>query len=122
MGIISFVKYVCVQDAIYWEYDGSDGMDKKYKAPVAIKCRWDGSTKLLRKYDADTDVQVREVLLTQEVKTKSFLALGNVGDVTPEQAEDPLLFPDAFEVHKSFITPLFRSKDKFVYEVHLFNE
>ena len=61
MSILSLIKKVCVQDAVYWPYESNTGYEPSYGAPQSIKCRWDGSSEVL------TDKQGKQIVASAEI-------------------------------------------------------
>jgi hypothetical protein len=116
MSIQSFIKRVCVQTAVYWGNPRSDGYNTIYDEPVEIKCRWDGSTKLITDAKGNQIVAVAQVLVTQDLDIDGVLFLGtlmNLVDLDFDE-EDPTPIPDAYKIKKLDKNPEFRSTDKFV--------
>lgn len=119
MSIISFVKSVCVQDAVYWSPGADNGFGEKTWTSSAIKVRWDGVTQsITNKYGKEV-VSSAKVMVQQELNVDGFLYLGTLTSLTTLQKGNPLLVDTAYPIQKLEITPLFKSATKFVYQIYL---
>lgn len=118
MSITSFIKKVCVQDAIYWEYDGPDGMGgAEFKDPVEIKVRWDEGTEIVSDSDGREFVSNAQVIVTRDIKEQSYLCLGLL-DSLPKNPE-PRNTDGAYEIKSMDRHPLFKSKTMDVFIAYL---
>lgn len=108
MSIQSFIKRVCVQTAVYWEYKGPDGYGGvEYADPVEIACRWDDTAEVVSDRDGVEFVSQAEVLVTQDLKERSRVMLGKLSDLPVDP--DPLNIEDSYEIKRMSRHPEFRS-------------
>lgn len=119
MSILSLVKKVCVQDAVYWPLSGNTGYAPSYGTPQEIKCRWDGSSEVFTDKHGKQIVASAEILCPVQLKEEGLIYLGLLADLSSEQRADPKVIVDAYEIRKVSITPLFRSTTKFVYQIYV---
>lgn len=109
MSIQSFIERVCVQDAIYWEYDGTDGFSNpEFKDPVDIKVRWDEKTEVISDSNGEEYISHTQLLVPQDLKVNGYVKLGQVAEL-PAGA-DPRDQDGAFEIQNMERYPTFRSK------------
>lgn len=119
MSIISFVKSVCVQDAVYWSPGADNGFGEKSWTSTQIKVRWDGVTEAItNKYGKEVICNAK-VMVQQELNVEGFLYLGTLTSLSTAQKANPLLVTSAYPIQKLQTTPLFKSATKFVYEIYL---
>jgi len=109
MSLRQFIRSVCVQDAVYWEEDGQDGMGGvKFKAPVEIKVRWDDSSETVADKNGVEFVSRAVILVPDNLKERSRLYLGTLASLGGP-ALDPLVIEDTYELRKMDRHPEFRS-------------
>lgn len=119
-GIIKFIKYVCVQDAVYWAPDAPDGYGSmRYKEPVELKCRWTDTTKTIMDKTGELIVCRAKVLVIQDLEVDGLLYLGVLKELTEEQKSNPLSLDIAYTIKRVDKVPLFRSTNEFVRTVYL---
>lgn len=119
MSILSLVKKVCVQDAVYWPPAGNTGYEASYGTPQEVKCRWDGSSEVLTDKQGKQIVASAEILSPTEMLEEGLLYLGTLASLSTDQRADPKTITSAHEIRKISITPLFRSSTKFVYQIYI---
>lgn len=120
MSIKSFLKKVCVQDAIYWKLKGYDGYGgKEYEEPRLIKCRWTDTTKQITNKNGEVTVCKAEILVTEDIEVGGFLYLGDFIGITNEHRVNPQTLSGAYEIKRVDKIPLFRSKTEFVRKVYV---
>ena len=120
MSILNFIKRVCVQTAVYWEPSGMSGYGSAvYNEPRELKIRWDDTSEKVTANNGELIVSRSRILVQEELKYKGYLWLGKLEDVSIEKRFDPRKVEEAYEIRKTNKTPLFRSTDKFVFEVYL---
>lgn len=113
-----FLKTVCVQTALYWEFDGSDGYGQaNYKAPREIACRWQDEVIQLKGKDTKEIVSKAQLLVLEDLKENSILALKKLSDI--DSTTDPLELDDAYEVMTMSKIPMIKSTDDFVRTIYL---
>jgi len=119
-NITKFIKYVCVQDAVYWAPLGLDGYGSmRYEQPRTIKCRWTDTTKTIMDNNGSLIVCKAEILVTEDLEVNGMLYLGDLDQLTEEQKNNPLLLDEAYTIKRVDRVPLFRSTDEFVRTVYL---
>lgn len=123
--ILRFIKRVCVQTAIYWEFKGPDGFGGyEFEDACEIKVRWDDTSEVVKDNDGKEIVSSARILTPEDLKDKGYLLLGDFEanpDYDPE-GESPKTPPGiqgAYEIKRIQENPLFRSTDKFVRQVWL---
>jgi hypothetical protein len=119
MSILSLIKKVCVQDAVYWPYESNTGYEPSYGAPQSIKCRWDGSSEVLTDKQGKQIVASAEILCPTKLEEEGLIWLGTLSSLSSEQRGDPRIIPGIAEVRKVSTTPLFKSTTKFVYQIYV---
>lgn len=109
MSILSFIRRVCVQPAVYWEYAGTDEFSSpKFYPPRQIKVRWDESTEVVSDSNGREFMSHAQVIVPENLKEKSYLWLGDqINDLPPDPI--PVELEGAFEIKKMDRHPLFRS-------------
>lgn len=118
MSILSFIKKVCVQDAIYWEYLGSDGVGgSEYEDPADIKVRWDDHTQIIAESNGKELRMDAQILSPIDLKEQSIVKLGLAADLTPgvEVAD----VEEAYEIKRMDRHPLFKSTTMDVFMAYL---
>ena len=127
MSIISFIKRVCVQTAVYWGNPQPDGFGGyTFDEPIEIKCRWDEKIRTFTNPKGKEETSKATVLLTQKIDHEGWLFLGTLQDVyglidadSSNITVNPKEVPGAYEIIATDETPLFRSTTKFVHECYL---
>jgi hypothetical protein len=125
MGILQFVKKVCVQDAIYWGNPVVDGFGSmSFDDPISIKVRWDERQQLVVNTEGKEELSKAAIMCPDELDLQGFVMLGSLEDVadgdtykTPQEVNAQKIH--AMEIKSRSITPLFRSKVKFIYVYYL---
>lgn len=118
MGILSFIKKISVQDAVYWGPPTSDGISDTFPTPEEIKCRWDGSAKLITDKKGRQYVCSSEILSPTECKLGGLIYLGSLDSLTEDQLANPRNYSEIYEIQKVEQTPLFGSSTKFVFTTY----
>lgn len=119
MSIKSFIRQVCVQEAVYFEYLGTDEYSvPKFAAPKQIKVRWDETAEVTSDNQGREFISHAQVLTPQDLKEQSYLWLGNlINDLPPEP--NPVELDQAFEIKKMDRVPLFKSTSFDVFMAYL---
>ena len=118
MSILSFIKRVCVQPAVYWQYDGSDGQGgSKFLDPVEISIRWDEGTEVVSDSRGQEFVSRTQVLTPDDLVEQSYLKLGSLSEINEELS--PMNIVGAFPIKKMDRYPLFRSTTLDVFMAYL---
>lgn len=119
MSILSLIKKVCVQDAVYWPPAGNTGYESTYGTPQQVKCRWDGSSEVLTDKYGKQIVASAEILSPTEMLEEGLLYPGLLDNLSSTQRADPKAIAGVCEIRKISTTPLFRSSTKFVYQIYV---
>lgn len=118
MSIVAFIEEVCVQDAVYWEYDGPDRYGQaSFKAPADVKCRWDEKTEVMIDSNGTEFMMDAELLVPQDLTEQSMIMLGTVAGLPVDT--DPNKQDDAFEIKRMNRFPLFKGKEFEVFQAFL---
>jgi hypothetical protein len=119
-GIIKFLKKkVCVQTAIYWEYQGTDAYgNKTYTDPVEIRVRWDDQTELVRDDTGKEVASKAQVQVLQDLEVDSWLYLGSLSDFG-SPIPNPEDVDGAYKIIRFDKNPLFNSTDEFTRVAYL---
>jgi hypothetical protein len=120
MAISNFIEKVCVQTAVLWSFQGSDGYGgMSFSTPVEIKCRWEEKANLLEDKNGKQFTSKAEILIPQIYlfKEQDFLYLGSLEDVA--NAANPLTVEKAFEVKVKESIPMIFSTTVFVTKAYL---
>lgn len=136
MSILTFIKKVCVQTAVYWGLPVNDGMGGySYAQPREIKVRWDNARSVIKTKEGDEIETDAEIIIQEELSVNGRIWLGTLAELgytesTPESGSNSgsssgssggaieYNTPDSVDSHLILHiekTPLFRSTDKFVY-------
>lgn len=118
MGIIKFIKSVCVQPAVYWgapEADGFGGVS--YADPVQRYVRWEDKAEMIVDSQGREIVSRAEVMTPEDMDIQGMLWLGELSELSEAQKADPMTV--AYEIKTKMRSPLFRSIDEFVMMVYL---
>lgn len=118
MSILSFIKKISVQDAVYWGPPTSDGVSDTFPTPEEIKCRWDGSAKLITDKKGRQYVCMSEIMSPAECELGGLIYLGTLESLTAEQLATPRDYAEIFEIQKVEKTPLFGSATQFVFTTY----
>ena len=120
MGVLEFIQSVAVQDFVYWAPAITNGFgDKTYPEPQQMKCRWDDKVEQFLNGTGENVISKAVLLVPEAVEVGGYAWLGDIADLTDAELEDPLLLQEAYLIGRVDKTPLFKSTDKFVYEVYL---
>ena len=124
MGILSFIKEVCVQKAVYWGSPGSDGYKRTYAdaeqlEPPEDGVRWDETAEVMTDDQGKEFVTKAQVMCPKELDVGGLLYLGDKEDLTEEEKSDPRKVEGVREIRRVDKTPLFKSKDEFVYQIYV---
>lgn len=117
MSLKKFIRKVCVQPAVYWEFDKPDAFGSPiFKAPVQRFVRWDEKTSLISDSTGKEFLSMAEIITPEDMKEQSYIVLGDIDDlpVDPDPREH-----DGFEIKKMNRHPLFRSKTLDVFIAYL---
>lgn len=118
MSITKFIKYVCVQTAVYWGNPVNDGYGRLvYDSPIEIKCRWEDEQKIVAGGNGVEQTSVSNVLVTQNLDVQGMLYLGILNDLDSDQNPNDLT--GAYQIIAKSVVPLFRSTTEFVHTVYL---
>ncbi len=118
MGLISFIKSVCVQTAVYWGNPKPDGYGgQTFATPIEIKCRWDDVNELFINKDGEEKTSSAKVLVTQDLDKNGWLFLGALADL--DSSMTPENMDDVYRIMKIQKTSLFKSTDEFVRTIYL---
>lgn len=119
MSITKFIERVCVQDAVYWEFDGVDEYSSsKFKNPVEVSIRWDEKTEIVSDNDGREYISRAQVLTPNDLLEQSYLRLGTIADL-PNGVDRPQDISGAFEIKKMDRYPLFKSQTLDVFIAYL---
>lgn len=78
----NYIKRICNQTAVYWEYDGDDGYGSgTYKDPVEIGCRWVRRREVMKNNEGNEVFSDTQVLTTQDIVEESVLYQGKLDDL-----------------------------------------
>lgn len=122
MGLVQFVKSVCVQSAIYWAPIGYDGYGSAtYADPVEIKCRWDNVETVKDNTKMVQNEWIAEILITAPVEVEGYLMLGELPDYPDIMSANPLEYQKAYPIMSMSTTPLVKSKTQFIYVAYVGN-
>jgi len=120
MGLETFIKSVCVQTAVYWGNPQPDGRGGyTFDEPVEIGCRWDQKIQVIVGTTGKEIVSKAEILVTQDIDEEGFLFLGSLTDLDSDEAGDPQIITDAWEVLLFIKSPFFKSTSEFTRQVFL---
>ena len=115
MSIESFIKTVCVEDAVYWGAPQPDGYGGyEFDPPVEIKCRWDGKREVFIDAQGRETVSKAKILVTQDLQEEGYLYLGKLSDLSTAQKADPKLVGNACLIRGFEKTPMIKSTTVFV--------
>lgn len=118
MSIVSFIKSVCTQDAIYWEFEGVDRHGQStFANPIDMKCRWDEKTEVIISFAGKEFVADAELLIVNDVKEESMIMLGEVADLPADTS--PNNQDDAFIIKRAHRFPLFKGTEFVVFQAFL---
>ena len=120
MSILSFIKKISVQPAIYWgapESDGEGGFT--FDEPTQIYVRWDDEVKVRRDNNGTIFTCQAVVLVNEDLEIGGWLKLGEVTDLDSELENNPKNYSDAYLIGRVSKVPLLKSKTKFVRTVYL---
>lgn len=123
MGIIEFIKSVCVQKAVFWEAEATGFGGIGYKAPVSLDpdegtgVRWSEKTEVITDKDGK-EIVSRAEIMTQANIMEGRIYLGDIYDLTDAEKSDPLQV-ESYEIKRIDRVPLFRSTEQFVITVYL---
>ena len=119
MSILSFIKKVCVQTAVYWGNPSSDGFGKfNYAEPIEIFVRWDEKSKLITLKNGENYISKAEVLVQQDLTLGGYLYLGFLSDLESNPI-NPITVLGSYKIIGFDKTPLIKSATKFVRTAYL---
>ena len=122
MGIISFIKKVCAQTAVYWGNPVADGTGGyTFDAAREISCRWDDRGELFKDDKGNTIRSRAKVLIPQSdaVQDEGWLFLGDLDDSGLDSDSNPMEVEGAYQIKRIDRTPLFKSSTDFVITAYL---
>jgi len=131
MGLQGIIKKVCSQTAVYWGAPTDSGQgDVSWAAPVELKVRWDGVTKLIKDSKGKEIACRAEVLVAGRIEDDGVvtvvdldvdgrLYLGFLHDLDSAQKANPLLVDEAWPIMRFDSVPEFASTTKFVKSAYL---
>jgi|AntRauTorcE11897_2_1112592.scaffolds.fasta_scaffold01346_13 hypothetical protein len=109
MSIKRFIKKVCVQTIVYWEFDGVDGFHTpQFLDAVELKVRWDEKAEVITDRDGKEYVSNAQLLTPQDLVEQSYVYLGTLADLPA--SPNPLETEGAFEIVNMERYPTFRSQ------------
>jgi hypothetical protein len=118
MGIKQFIKKVCVQDAVYWEFIGVDGYNTpKFMAAEPIKVRWDEDSEIQIANNGKEFTSSAKILSPIDLQEQSIIMRVSIDDLPIEP--DPLEYELAFEIRRVERTPLFMSSELDVFVAYV---
>lgn len=118
MSILSFIKKVCTQKAIYWEYEGVDAYSRpQVKEAREINVRWDEKTEVKSDNTGKEFVSRAQILSPENLKEQSYIMLAPLDSVPIEP--DHTEFEEAYQIRLMERTPLFRSPTQDVFMAYL---
>ncbi len=113
--IQTFVRSVCVQDAVVWESDGYDGQgNRKYRPPRGVKVRWDDIVENVVNQKGEEVLSSAKILVTEHLMLGWRIWLGSLGDAPDNPVRAKV--PEIMRVERS---PEFRSTENFVTVVYV---
>jgi hypothetical protein len=113
---MSVIKKMRKQTAIWWERTAADRYGQYgFRAPVEIKCRWDGVGSEFRSKAGAVEISDATVYPDRPMKVGDKLKLGSLDSNTPD---NPTNLIDAFEIKKFGTTPNFKATE-FLYTAYL---
>ena len=118
MGITKFIETICVQTAVHWTNNGTDGFGKtSFALPVEIKCRWVEKDEMSVDDNGKEFVSKAEIIITQDIARTDYLYLGTLVDIASEA--DPKNVEGANEVKRFTKVPMIKSTTEFVRKAFL---
>ena len=117
MGIIQFIKSVCVQSATVWQKSVADGFGGYAYTKREISCRWDGvneqvSDKKGVLFNSNAKVMVPMADMNQ-IEVGDFIGLGSFTSLVPAELDE------VYMIRRIDKSPLFKSDNSFVYTIFL---
>jgi hypothetical protein len=125
MSIVSFIKKIAVQSAIYWSNPVNDGFGGyTFDEPVVIKCRWDDMQRIYTGQDGQQVQQKAKLLIPtdENMMIKGWLMLGTLDDLQVSDTgvyQQPSNEIGAYQIIGVDRTPLIKSRTVFVTTVYL---
>lgn len=140
MSILKFIERVCVQPAIYWGAPVPDGYGTfLFPDPIQVMVRWDEKATIILDNTGKEVLSKAQILCPNELQVGGMIMLGYLSGIVKEiESPTPTATPTpapvveykspyevneevilAMEIMSRNVTPLFRSKDKFVYTYFL---
>ena len=127
MSILSFIRKVCVQTAVYWGNPVPDGFGGfTFDEPVEIKCRWEDKIRTFTNLNGIETASKAMILSPVDLCHQGWVFLGTLEDVytlldvdSSNITINPKDVQGAYEIVAIDKTPLFRSTTKFVKEYYL---
>lgn len=118
MGIESFIRSICVQDAVYWGNPVQDGFgNKTYDDPEEIKVRWDEKPQLIAGKDGREITTDVEILTPEDLDVGGMLYLGNLDDIGSD--DNPHTIENTYEIMGRTKISMPKSVTEFVRIVYL---
>lgn len=119
-GILSFIKRVCVQRAVYWGAPEADGFGGySFSEPKEVSVRWDDKTERVTDSNGNEIVSRAEIMVTEDVDEGGCLYLGELDSLSEGEKANPQSVEGAFLIKRVDRSPLYRSTNKFVRTVYL---
>ena len=120
MAINDFIEKVCVQTAVHWSQQGSDGMGTSlFSSPREINVRWTESELLVVGDRGEQFLSKAQILIPDsagEVNRKDYLFLGSLSDL---ESQNPLEVEEAYEIQRFSKVPMIFSTTIFVKTAYL---
>lgn len=116
MSILSFIKKVCVQTAVYWEPPTHDGLRFVFTPPREVKVRWDSANKVVKGDNGEEFVASAQIICPEKLKAGGYIVLASLAELSQKEIVNPKSNTRIFEIMAAPETPLFKSATKFVYE------
>ena len=125
MGILTFIKKICVQTAVYWGNpvnNGSGGFT--FDTPREIKCRWSDKTRVVYSNLGNEIIAKTEVIVIEDLDFQGWLYLGYLQDLEDPDNNyalptNPIEVEGAFPIIAVDEEPLIKSKTEFVRTIFL---
>lgn len=92
MSIISFIKKVCVQTAVYWGNPVEDGFGNKiFDLPIEIKVRWEGKQRLVTAMNGKEIISKASFISPSELAIEGYIYLGTLLELDNKYDESDYL-------------------------------
>ena len=123
MSILTYIKTICKQTAVYWGDPVNDGYGGfTFADPVEIKVRWDEKVRTIFDPFGMYKLSKASVLVQQDLDYNSYLYLGTLAELnarTDITLSNPKTIAEALPIMAYDKIPLIKSTTKFVRTVYL---